>query len=384
MSERIRNLYKQYLQSDEACPEYGLLYFDHLYSEYLTLRPHITEAEPRALLDSLGEKRTNSKLTWNNIYTFDLTLLDYLPPESLVRKAYSLRMRYRNVAGQLAYDAYLASKPPDLGTLLLEPFTSPPNNISEQELRADIRFLLGEFHLLYAVMPVRETLRAHLLKRTIFWLTPIILLGFLYLVTGTMLSMIGFTSAEELARHFQPTTLGVVAFVGVMGGFLSVLQRVQSAPSEGDAVYNLAAITHGTWSIYLSPFSGGIFAILLYVIFAAGIIQGTIIPRINQQISESTGATTTGDNTNAASAPTKPTTEQTPPPDANANTTQPTPNVIGSLSLKDFLRYTGPADSKNYALLVLWSFIAGFAERLVPDTLNRLVAKQEALRGVGS
>jgi hypothetical protein len=33
---------------------------------------------------------------------------------------------------------------------------------------------------------------------------------------------------------------------------------------------------------------------------------------------------------------------------------------------------------------MIWSFIAGFAERLVPDTINRMVAKNQALQGVNS
>jgi hypothetical protein len=51
------------------------------------------------------------------------------------------------------------------------------------------------------------------------------------------------------------------------------------------------------------------------------------------------------------------------------------------LEIKDFLKHTGPADGTSYALLIVWSFIAGFAERLVPDTLNRLVTKNESIQG---
>jgi hypothetical protein len=51
------------------------------------------------------------------------------------------------------------------------------------------------------------------------------------------------------------------------------------------------------------------------------------------------------------------------------------------LRVRTFLKETGPVDGVSYALLIIWSFIAGFAERLVPDTLNRLVAKNEAIQG---
>ncbi|HET7288725.1 MAG TPA: hypothetical protein VFI71_14685, partial [Pyrinomonadaceae bacterium] len=56
----------------------------------------------------------------------------------------------------------------------------------------------------------------------------------------------------------------------------------------------------------------------------------------------------------------------------------------GVLQIKDFLKETGPKDGVSFALLMIWSFIAGFAERLVPDTLNRLVAKTEAIQGTNT
>ena len=56
----------------------------------------------------------------------------------------------------------------------------------------------------------------------------------------------------------------------------------------------------------------------------------------------------------------------------------------GILHAKDFIKQTGPKNGVSFALLMIWSFIAGFAERLVPDTLNRLVAKTEAIQGTNT
>src|ERR1041384_3577303 len=184
--------------SPEECfqsivPNYALLFFDHLYSEYLALKPKISDAAVIALFDSLHEKRVECQLTWSDIYTFDLALVDERPLENLIRKAFDARSKYRSIAGQKEYDEYLASKPPDLSAILIKPgvlnsaqeeiITSPPDILSppaepehpglaevkivQRILRADIRCLLGKFYLYYAMLPMREGLRERLTRRAV-------------------------------------------------------------------------------------------------------------------------------------------------------------------------------------------------------------------------
>jgi hypothetical protein len=406
-------------------PDYALLFFDHLYSEYLTLKPKITDSNAIVLFDSLHEKRLNCELTWSDIYTFDLALVDQRPLENLIRKGYDTRAKYRSIAGQKEFDEYLASKPPDLTTILVIPNKlpaapdqpanplalapppddppppappAPPNSMPQSEeliqrvLRADIRYLLSKFYLYYAMLPMRESYREDLTRRavrmtkwilgTIAILTIISFGGGLLLKAVAKQNQATLSTLGELLGAFGPV-VGSVVFAGIVGGCVSMLQRIQSAPSEGDALFNLAALTNGWRGLSLSPLYGGIFASLLFILFAGGILKGSVFPDI-QTVNKSEKSQTAPNN------------EQPPPADAAATTpagaeSRETPAQVSSrlpdpeknevLKVKDFLKETGPKDGVAFALLMIWSFIAGFAERLVPDTLNRLVAKNEALQG---
>src|ERR1051325_6667971 len=379
----------------KVVPDYALLFFDHLYSEYLALKPKINEPQVIALLDSLHDKRVTCQLTWSYIYTFDLALVDERPLENLIRKAFDARSKYRSIAGQKEYDEYLASKPPDLTAILIKPgalrsgaeeelITSPPVifsppvepalpgtaelEIVQRILRADIRYLLGKFYLYYAMLPMREGLREQLTKRAFWWTVGIlVVIGILALAS---LGGLKIFASDKFSQVFDITavfgiTVGSVACAGIVGGCVSMLQRIQSAPTEGDALFNLAALTNGWRGLSLSPLYGAIFASLLFVLFAAGILRGSVFPKIETVGSETTQAATATTDT------------------AASQTATPTPTPIPTtrvLQVKDFLKETGPKDGVSFALLMIWSFIAGFAERLVPDTLNRLVAKTEAIQ----
>jgi hypothetical protein len=186
-----------------------------------------------------------------------------------------------------------------------------------------------------------------------------------------------------------------------------MLQRIQSAPTEGDALYNLAALTNGWIGLSLSPLYGAIFATVLFILFAAGILKGSVFPTIETAESDATvehrvepPVTTPTPKPSPTTTPppaavTSPSTSVSPTPGATPSVTptstpspspsaSPSPQQTGVLRARDFLQRTGPKDGASFALLMIWSFIAGFAERLVPDTLNRLVAKTEAIQGTNT
>ena len=405
---------------NKPVPPYARLFFDHLYSEYLTLKSSIADADIKQRLDDIHERRRQHDLTWSDIYTFDLSLVDVRPPESLVRKAYDARTRYRSVAGQKEYDEYIASKPMDLGTVQVDPDAQPPKPGAsiERQLRADIKYLLSKFYLYYALLPVREALRDNLTKKAV-----IVTSGAVLLIAFAIAVNIGGTFWIPGVEQYSSVVVTVltVALAGIVGGCVSMLQRIQAAPTDGDALFNLAALTNGWRGILLSPLYGGIFACLLFILFAGQILNGSIFPTI---VTPSRSAVTTSTPAPSAS-PSAPASNvsRTPTPAggvAGTDSPSPSPGVrvaptpsprsaaspAGSpdvrsaaikadsspspaqaastsrvLQIKDFLRETGPASGLAYALLIIWSFLAGFAERLVPDTLNRLVQKNSDLQG---
>lgn len=452
-------------------PAYGLLYFDHLRSEKATFETVSVQGTPlisaidKQALDDIDTKREmyrrqtgdeSQYLTWQDIYTYELLLLKYRDFNDLKSKILSLRTKYRNVAGQKEYDIYLASKPPDLAAI-----TNPQDQIDL--LRGDLEYLLREFFSLYSYMTAREQLRSKILVWTTALTLIVLLIAAFYSQTGnkttnkqntnspdaakstmtqttsssTVVSNINRANANDGANvnaspSASPGTgdtmsgnvdstegeggrrargigiISVIIFAGVMGAFVSMHQRIQSSPSEGDPVYTFSMLMHGWFSIFLSPVSGAVFAVVLYLFFSGQLLTGKIFPKIvtySSPVADATPSpalspmpaqsplpTPQTANTPIDGAAPGPTPAQSPVPspsplpspsnvvqEGTPSATTQTPTPSGETAALDkFLRSTGPETGVDFALLVIWSFIAGFAERFVPDTLSRLISRNEA------
>ncbi len=187
----------------------------------------------------------------------------------------------------------------------------------------------------------------------------------------------------NLSANFNP-----VVVAGAIGGFVSALQRIQSPPTEGDSIYNLSLLFHGSNSVFVAPITGAIFAILLYLMFTSGVLQGTFFPGIFTPEGEYLVNATLNDanklpeNSDANSTPPSQQTETN--SNSKSVSTQTSKQIISKpqpkqgLNVFDFLARSGPGSGKDYALLIIWCFMAGFAERFVPDALDRLVSKSSS------
>jgi hypothetical protein len=110
-----------------------------------------------------------------------------------------------------------------------------------------------------------------------------------------------------------------VPLVGALGGLISSQRRVQSIPSVGESLTDMTNLHFFGSSLTVSALSGAIFAAILYTLFASGLLRGNLFPAKVEEL------------------PCMP--------------------------------------PKELATLLIWCFVAGFAERFVPDALDRLVSR---------
>ena len=115
-------------------------------------------------------------------------------------------------------------------------------------------------------------------------------------------------------------------FVGILGGFVSIKQRMKKMSAE-----EMVLLAKTKYQIFLIPIYGGIFSLLLYVLFISGMVQGSLFPNFIKPVC-----------------------------------------VIGENPLRWILTTTTVASAEDFGKMLVWSFAAGFSERLVPNFLGKL------------
>jgi hypothetical protein len=304
-------------------------YFSHVFADFCRL-PKKTRDELRAdlppSLRKLVEESENSgeidpedeaQLDWGEIGTLEDRILNQQDETALKRRAWQVRARYARLVGPERYALYMASRPPDENDA----------RVSLDALREDLRRLLASTHFTYSLTLVRENNRRRVMRKVGYW-TLVLCLG--ALAFALLLDMIATTKQPDqyiLQRAPLLATLFSVVLFGCLGAYLSVQRRLQESADGGDPVIGILGL-HEFSSIQPFPLvAGGLFAIVLYFIIAAGFMTGTLFP--------------------------------------------------------DLLPGGVPAGIIQWAKLFIWAFLAGFAERLVPDTLDRLV-NQAQIKGSGT
>jgi hypothetical protein len=132
----------------------------------------------------------------------------------------------------------------------------------------------------------------------------------------------------------QPPFYPFALLAGALGAFMSLLIRVYNDHEFSKLVASPGFIGLKRWDLtvyaLVPPIVGILAASTLFIAFAAGILQGgALFPVFSCELGE---------------------------------------GQCGSFA--KFIYNYGPSDATDYARTLIWCFVAGFAERLVPDKLR--------------
>lgn len=368
-----------------------------VYAVVALLPRPMASPEAEAQLDAIKKiaERDPRELRTADALAAHLALISVLPEADLKRKVHSLRSEFRVLAGPTVYGDYLASTPVAVDSASLE------------QLQAEARYLARELFGLYESLPRQEDWRNRLTLAGAFVSLVVLLLGvwsYLYLhkvqiIAGEPAAQTALVESERAApetarsvqgraeegplppaplasdeapqdpasipphpgpsptvpagNHSLPGTspqsppklstfpmLIVVVLCGAFGGAVSTQQRIQRS-TVFDSYPRVTAILLASRkiSIWVSPVMGALFACVLYMLFAAELVSGALFPAIFVP-------------------------------------SNPYPNHT-SMTFPLFVAAMGPIHGVDIAKVMVWAFVAGFAERLVPDTLERLTTRFE-------
>lgn len=168
--------------------------------------------------------------------------------------------------------------------------------------------------------PKTRIQRLHLLTERLIW--------------STLAALLFFSLMFGLSYYYGGRLMltWVVFCTGMIGGFVSIQQRVKNISDE-----ELELISESWHQILLIPIFGAIFALVLYCVFLTGIITLDIFPRMIFP--------------------------EMPPGGPN------------SYYIIEILRKTYPASGPDLAKIILWAFVAGFGERFVPQIITNISGK---------
>jgi hypothetical protein len=303
------------LATARSVPEYALHYFDSMAAKFNSLLPPAADdaAAQKAYADARAVVNTpREEVSWNQLVLLELALTRGLAFDELLLKIADLRAKLAD------------SMPPMPEGLAVKLDIATTENLPR--LRAEAEALVTRVWLIRMARNARDAYVSELRRNLLAWLLMIIV-AFVVLVHLTN-------------KPYAP--LFVVIFAsGMLGALVSIVRRLQVAVTNSpspDHSADLSALAHEKRVTVLSMLLGGVFAIILYALFVAGLgeLGGQLTPSFSNA----------GQFTD------------------------------GGMKFSEFVDKVGPLDGPSYARVIGWSFIAGFFEQFVPDVLDRMTKKK--------
>lgn len=275
------------------------------------------------------DPRSGAKPSLGQLFEIELDLTSLIPEMTLRTRYWAIENRFRRVVPKGVAQDFFARH------TITDVMTHP-----EDGLRNLARSMLDTIHANYGVNFNREILIRRLMG---------IVAALAFVLIAITLTMAIAVLEVEAQRG-----LLMIAVIGMAGAIISTIQRLQKATARDamidDGIFELMSLRIGWASILMSIGIGGVSALFIYALVSAGLLD-SVLPQIQSDTMDS--------GSSGGSAP--PTSVVTCTPGKTcANWAD---AIYPSLGLNE---------RSDLFKLCVFAFGAGFAERFVPDTINKL------------
>ncbi len=271
----------------------------------------LNEIKAEFLDKKTGEFKKQPKV--RDLLLLEKCVIRFLPPVELSLKSILVEGNYRNIVGQKVFDEVKQT----FSTTKIE----SPESVVDR--RTELCFMLDHIQDIYTNAPVRDGAQSSLLRFSLFTVVSV--------YVGLFLILILINQILPLMKISPwPYSALVVPLMGSIGAFISVTQRAQSLSSDGDSVQNAMKLNCGLFAITFGIIISGVFAVIINLFFLAGYIKGGVFPFENDSV----------------------------------------PNGLTGAFI--FLLNLHSLQGTVIAKILIWSIVAGFSERLIPDNLSKL------------
>ena len=283
-------------------------------------------------LNAKIQDRVKASLDVPLVCVFELEDLQIrlLPDHRVLSKAWSVRQSYLSIVSKELAQKYAEMGPPDL---------KKPNAGDIPLIRSDMEDLVSGLHWWY-VSAFRKERSLRRLKCVLLGAT---LAGLLMCIGATAILAYDSAPGDFLFVMSPVEMIFYVLYAGFLGAVTSTIRRIQPVAEEpiatSDPLIKTTVIEQGHVGVYLSIALGAVFALVMYLVLATGI--------------------------NLSIGPSAPQFRASASADPCADCT-----------IYRFFFDLFPASPADFAKLLVWAFVAGFSERLVPDMLDRFGKKK--------
>ena len=170
---------------------------------------------------------------------------------------------------------------------------------------------------------------------------------FLALSLMILITVVGAYNSQADGVMSHGATTWMTLLMGIIGGFVGLQRRLKHLSDD-----DLSLLANSWVYVLLSPLVGGVLAVIIYILFISGLLQGDLFP----------------DFAADESRPSLPTDEKSPVIKEPVTTS----NNLSSLFAIHGVTY------KDYAKLAFWCFLAGFSEKFVTNIISQFESKADS------